>query len=82
MLARDLRLRASEWMDSEWPHADDLGLLGLVLTREVVCGWRGPVETQPAKKGLQLTTSYAACWQASLPILERENVKTRAVRGN
>lgn len=27
-----------------------LGIMGLVLTREVVCGWGGPVETQPAKK--------------------------------
>lgn len=57
----DLPVRASEWMDSEWPHAWTWAL-GLVLTREVLCGWGGPVETQPAQ-GLQLTTSYAACWQ-------------------
>jgi hypothetical protein len=24
MLGRDLPLRASEWMDSEWPHAEQL----------------------------------------------------------
>lgn len=35
-------------MDSEWPHAWTWAL-GLVLTREVLCGWGGPVETQPAQ---------------------------------
>lgn len=71
----DLPLRASEWMDTEWPHALTW-IMGLVLTREVVCGWCGPVETQPAK-GLQLTTSHAACWQVHCRSKKGKKILTR-----